>query len=88
MKIQKNLNSQDVKDSERFKTSLVSACFEAFCGPAKFQFSTDLHCKAKFVARAVVTGPNSAKFGVNASFDSTKHMIYVIESKFTIFNLE
>ena len=42
LKIQKDLNSQDVKDSEQFKTSLVSACFEAFCGPAKFQFSTDL----------------------------------------------
>ena len=36
------MNSQDVKDSERFKTSLVFSCFEAFCGPAKFQFSTDI----------------------------------------------
>ena len=58
------MNSQDVKDSERFKTSLVSACFEAFCGPAKF------------VARTLVTGPNSPKFGVNASFDSRKHLIW------------
>ena len=28
--------------TREFKTSLVSACFEAFCGPAKFQFLTDL----------------------------------------------
>ena len=41
-KFKKKLNYQDVKDSERFKTSLVSACFEAFCESAKFQFSTDL----------------------------------------------
>ena len=34
-------NSQDVKDSKQFKTSSASACFEAFWGPAKFQFSTD-----------------------------------------------
>ena len=32
--------------------------------------------KTKFVARALVTGPNSAKFGVNASFDSRKHLIW------------
>ena len=41
-KIKKKLNSQDVKDSERFKTSSVSAHFEAFWGPAEFQFSNDL----------------------------------------------
>ena len=43
LKIFKKLNSQDVKDSEWFKTSLVSACFEAFWGSAKFKFSTDLN---------------------------------------------
>ena len=34
----KIFNSQDVKYSERFKTSSVSACFEAFWRPTKFQF--------------------------------------------------
>ena len=42
LKTQKILNSQDVKDSEQFKMSLVSACFGAIWGPAKFQFSTVL----------------------------------------------
>ena len=38
LQIQRLFNSQDVKDSERFKPFLVSACFEAFKGPAKSQF--------------------------------------------------
>ena len=41
LKIQKVLNSQDVKDSKRSKTSLISACFEAFLETVRFQFSTD-----------------------------------------------
>ena len=41
-KINRFWNSQDVKDSKEFKTSSVSTWLEAFWGPTKFPFLTDL----------------------------------------------
>ena len=67
------LNSQDVKNSEQFKTS--SFClFWSFLWTRKISILDWF--KAKFDARALVTGPNSAKFGENASFDSRRHLIW------------